>query len=152
MNVKLILNIARILLVVIGVGASIAIIGGPNVSAGKEAMETFRESTEMNVAIYFTLGILGAAVVFVLGFFLFQLATQPKKTIVSILGLVVAAVIYAVFFSAGTTDTTDSLQLKNPVSQGVVNTTTAGLFTVGACLVIGLLVIITGPLMGRYRK
>ena len=152
MNVQLILNISRILLVAIGVGASIAIIGGPSVTDGKEAMEKFRESSEMNVAIYFTLGILGAAVAFVLGFFLFQLVTRPKNTIISIIGLVVAAVIYVIFFSSGTQDTTDTLQLKNPVSQEVVNSTTAGLYTVLACLVIGVIVILTGPLMGRYRK
>jgi hypothetical protein len=34
----------------------------------------------------------------------------------------------------------------------VILTTTAGLYTVGVILIIGVLVVIAGPLMGRYRK
>jgi hypothetical protein len=52
----------------------------------------------------------------------------------------------------GTTDTTDTLLLKNPVSQGVVDTTTAGVYTIMVGMAIGVLVIVLGPLMGRYRK
>jgi hypothetical protein len=152
MNTNLIINVVRILLVVIGVGASLAVIGGPNVTAGKEVLEKFRESTEMNLAIYYTLGILAAAMLIVIGFFLFQLVTQTKKTLISISGLLVASIIYVVFYFAGTPDTSDALQLKNPVSQGVVNNTTAGIYTVFVCLLLGVLVIIAGPLMGRYRK
>jgi hypothetical protein len=44
------------------------------------------------------------------------------------------------------------LLLKNPVSQGIVNTTTAGIWTIMVGMLIGALVIIAGPFMGRFRK
>jgi hypothetical protein len=57
-----------------------------------------------------------------------------------------------IFYLLGTTDTTDTLALRNPVSDGVVLTTTAGLYTIGVTLFVGFVVIIAGPFMGRLRK
>ena len=152
MKAKLITSIISYILIAIGVVSSLLVIGGPNVTAGKEVLEKFRESTEMSLAINYMIFILIAGIALVIIFFVFQLATQPKKTLVSILGLIVAAIIYVIFLSAGTSDTSESLALKNPVSVEVVKHTTAGLYTVGVSLVVGLLVIVAGPLMGRFRK
>jgi cyanate permease len=80
------------------------------------------------------------------------LASNPKKTIISIIGLIIALGIYLIFFAMGTSDTSDSLLLKNPVDKSTVVTTTAGLFTVLLGLGIGVIVILAGPLMGRFRK
>jgi hypothetical protein len=88
----------------------------------------------------------------VLLFFFLELISRPKKTIIAILGIVVSLVIYLIINAMGTSDTTDTLLLKNPVSQGVVDTTTAGVYTIMVGMAIGVLVIVLGPLMGRYRK
>jgi len=151
-KMNLILNIFRYALVIVGVGLSFMLFTGPSVTDGKEAMETFREGSKMNGAIYFTLFILALAVVFVLGFFLFQLVTSPKKTIMAIIGIVISILVYVVFYFKGTTDTNETLALRNPVTDGVIQNTTAGLYTVGIALFVGILVIVAGPLMGRYRK
>jgi drug/metabolite transporter (DMT)-like permease len=149
---NLILNLFRYALVAVGVGLSFMLFTGPSVTDGKEAMELFRESSKMNGAIYFTLFILSLAVVVVLGFFLFQLITSPKKTIMAIIGIVISILVYVVFYFKGTTDTNETLALRNPVTDGVIVNTTAGLYTVGIALFVGILVIVAGPLMGRYRK
>jgi drug/metabolite transporter (DMT)-like permease len=151
-KINLILNVFRILLVVVGVGLSLMLFSGPAVTDGKDLIEAFRESSKMNAAIYFTFFILIAAVVFVLGFFLLQLVVNPKKTIMAIIGIVISIVVYIIFYFGGTTDSNETLALRNKVSDGVILTTTAGLYTVGVILVIGVLVVIAGPLMGRYRK
>ena len=147
-----ILNAVRIALVVIGVGLSLLLINGPNVNAGTEAVEAFRDGGQMSGAILFTIVLMLAVIAMIFIFFFVQLATNTKKTVMSIVGLIAALVIYLIFFAAGTSDTSDSLLLKNPVEQGTVVTTTAGIYTVMIGLVAGVLVILLGPLMGRLRK
>ena len=97
-KMNLILTVTRYALVLIGVGLSILLFSGPTVADGKAAMTEFRESGSMT-AIYYTLFIIGIAIFAVLGFFLFQIAMQPKKTLMSIVGIVVALVLYfALYF------------------------------------------------------
>ena len=152
-KLNLISRIFQYLFITIGVILSVLIlISGPAATDGKEAVEKFRESTEMNAAIYFMLFILFAGSAMVIGFFVSQIIQSPKKTILSIIGILISFVVYLIFYLIGTSDTTDTLALRNPVSDGVVFTTTAGLYTIGILLFVGLVVIIAGPFMGRLRK
>ncbi len=151
-NLNLLLRIFHYTLIIVGVGLSLLLFSGPAVTDSKDVLEKFRESTEMNAAIYFLLFIIILGILIILGFFVMQLIISPKRTILSIIGIVVSLVIYLIFFILGTTDTTDTLALRNPVSDGVVLTTTAGLYTIGVSLIVGLIVIIAGPFMGRLRK
>jgi len=156
MNAKklnVISQILKYLFIVIGVILSVWLwISGPAVTEGKDAIEKFSESLQMNAAIYLMLFILITGGVMVLVFFLFQIIQSPKRTILSIIGIVISLVIYMIFYLLGTTDTTDTLALRNPVSDGVVLTTTAGLYTISVTLFVGFVVIIAGPFMGRLRK
>ena len=152
-KLNLISRIFQYLSIAVGVVLSILILmSGPSVADGKEAIEKFRESAEMNAAIYFILFILLTGVAMVIGFFIFQIIQSPKRTILSIIGIVLSLIVYMIFYLLGTSDTKDTLALRNPVSDGVVLTTTAGLYTVGILLFVGLVVIIAGPFMGRLRK
>lgn len=151
-KVNTILNAVKIALIVIGVGASLLLFNGPNVTAGTEAVEEFRDGSQMTTAIFFTIALLLAGIAMILIFFASQLISSPKRTILSIVGIVAALGLYLIFTLAGTSDTTDTLLLKNPVAQSTVNTTTAGIYTVLIGLVAGVLVIVLGPFMGRLRK
>ena len=62
--------------------------------------------------------------------------------VVAIIGILAALIIYLIFYAAGTSDTSATLLLKNPVSDGVVVTTTAGLYTVGVALLAGIVAIV----------
>lgn len=150
-RVNLILTIFRYTLVIIGVGLSILLFSGPTVQNTAEEIKDFRESTSMS-AINYTIGIIITAIVVVLGFFIFQLIIQPKKTIMAIVGIVASLVIYFSIFLAGTSDTNLDLQLRKPVSDMVINMTSAGIYTIGICIIVGILAVALGPLMGRYRK
>jgi hypothetical protein len=151
-KLNLILRIFHYALITLGVGLSLLLFSGPAVTDSKDVIEKFRESTEMNAAIYFLLFIIIIGVLIILGFFAFQLIISPKKTILSIIGIVVSLFVYLIFFILGTTDTSDTLALRNPVSDGIVLTTTAGLYTIGVGLLVGVILIIAGPFMGRLRK
>jgi hypothetical protein len=69
----------------------------------------------------------------------------------SIIGLVIALVVYLVFSAVGTSDTSATLQLKNAVSDGTVATTTAGLYTVGLALFVGVAAIVIMPIINRFK-
>ena len=152
-KLNLISRIFQYLSIAVGVVLSILILmSGPSVADGKEAIEKFRESAEMNAAIYFILFILLTGGAMVIGFFIFQIIQSPKRTILSIIGIVLSLIVYMIFYLLGTSDTKDTLALRNPVSDGVILTTTAGLYTIAFSLFMGLVVIIAGPFMGRLRK
>ena len=107
-KLNLISLIFQYLFITIGVILSVLIlISGPAATDGKEAVEKFRESTEMNAAIYFMLFILFAGSAMVIGFFVSQIIQSPKRTILSIIGIVISFVIYLIFYLLGTSDTTD---------------------------------------------
>lgn len=146
-------NLLKFALVIVGVGASFLLFSGPSVTDGPAAIAEYRESAEMGFAIWFTIGLLIFAVAVVVGFFIWSLIIQPKKTIISIIGLVVCFVVYVVFISIGTSDTVQTLALRgDKIPQGAVDTTSAGIYTVGVCLIVGFIVIAIGPFIGRYRS
>jgi hypothetical protein len=146
-------NIIKFVLVIIGVASSFLLFKGPAVTQGPAAIAEFRESAEMDFAIWFTIGLLILAVLIVVVFFFYSLIIQPKKTVLSIIGLLVCFIIYMGFSLMGTSDNVQSLALKgDKISQGVVDTTSAGIYTIGFCLVAGFIVILAGPFMGRYRS
>jgi len=153
-KLNMFMNILKFGLVAIGVIACILVVGGPNAEATLEDQEKFRESASLGVAINYTMLIIIATMAIVVLFFFVQLITNTKKTVNSIIGVIVALVIYLIFWAAGTSDTNESLALLEDVQveQGTIATTTAGLYTAIIGLVIGLLAWILSPLMGRMRK
>lgn len=151
-NINLLMTIIKVGLGGIGVILSLLLFGAPNVSDGKEAVEAYRDGAQMSYAIWFTIVLVFALIGIVLAFFLLQVVTDTKKTLIAILGILVSIIVYIICLSIGTSDTTDTLLLRNPVSQGIVDTTTAGVYTIMVGIAIGVLVIVAGPLMGRYRK
>ena len=104
-------------------------------------------------AIDYVIYVIGLALIAVIGFFIYQLVIRPKKTILSILGLVISAIVFTVLFYSGSGDTVETLQVKpEQVGPSTIALTTAGIYTIGICLSLGILAIVLGPIMGRYRN
>ncbi len=130
-------------------------------SPGSEALEKkivqddFAESKQVGLAINYTVVIIVTAIVGVLLFFLYQLITNPKKTVLSISGIVAAFVLYMILRLVGTSDTNESLALTENyhVSDATLNSTSAGLWVVIIGIALGFLLAVLGPfLLGKYRK
>ncbi len=139
------MNILKVALIAIGVVLCLFLFSGPNATSGDpEEIEAFRDGAEMSLATIFTTLIMLLGVGIVLLFFVVQLISNPKKTIISILGIVVALVIYLIFIMLGTSDTNESLLLRHPVSQGSITTTTAGLWTAFVAIVLAFLAVLGG--------
>jgi hypothetical protein len=148
----LLLNIIKFVLSGVGVLACILVINGPNTNAGSQVVEEFRDGFEMSFAILFTIAVIIACVAMIIIFFIIHFISQPKKTTLSIMGILVSFVVYMVFYIAGTSDTSKSLLLKNEVSDGVVLTTTAGIYVIFVALAVAILAIIVLPIYNRFKK
>jgi len=146
------MNIVKFGLALVGVLLCLLIIGGPNGEQPLAEQTAFREGAKLGAAISYT-GILmfvGAAVIVL--FFVVQLITNTKRTVYSIIGIIVAIVIYLIITMMGTSDTNATLALRDPVSSSTINTTSAGIYTIIIGLIISILAILLGPFMGRLRK
>jgi hypothetical protein len=148
------MNILKFGLVAIGVIACILVISGPNAEGTVNEIESFRDGGSLGMAINYTIMIIMASVVLVLLFFVLQLITNTKKTVMSIIGLIAALLVYLVIWAAGTSDTNESLALLEDVQVdvGTIATSTAGIYTAIIGVIVGMLVWILSPLMGKLRK
>ncbi len=138
------MNILKMVLVAIGVIACLLLFNGPDINGDPEDVEAFRDGSRLGFASIFTGFIVFLGIGLILLFFIVQLISNPKKTIISILGLIAALVIYLIFWAAGTSDTNETLQLRTPVDQSTITATTAGLWTTIVAVVVGLLAVVAG--------
>lgn len=143
-NIKIISNVIRYGLIALGVIACILIIGAPVTGASaKDEIAAFRDGGTMSFAAMFTVIVVLACIALVVLFFIVQLITNPKKTIMSIVGILVMFAVYFILRIIGTADGNESLALReaNHVSQGVHNLAHAGVITAVLTLVVGVILI-----------
>lgn len=145
------MTILKVVLVAIGVFACLFLFGGPEATADPKEVEDFRNGGAMSFATVFTGFIVFLGVGLILLFFVVQLISNPKRTVLSIVGLIAALVVFLIFWMAGTSDTNETLQLRHPVEDGVIASTTAGLWTAIVATVVGVLAIIGGLIMRAIK-
>lgn len=148
-------NILKIAMAAIGIILCLFLFAGPASTAPLAEIEKYRDGGQMSAAIFFSIFALIACMALVLIFFVVQLISNPKKTILSIIGIVVGLVLYLLFYAIGTSDTSEGLGLNNTmgdVAPSTIRSTTAGLYTVLSGLVIAMLAIVITPFIGKFRK
>lgn len=148
------MSILKVGLVAIGVIASLFLFSGADMNSTLQDQVSFRDGMSLSFSTSFTGFLIIASVGLILLFFIVQLISNPKKTIMSIVGLVAALVLYLIFLMVGTSDNNTSLQLAEDVQveKGTIVSTTAGLYLVITLIVVALLAAVLSPLMGRLRK
>lgn len=145
------------LIIKIGIAVPALILGFITMTAGVNAesdevvkqnfMDNFAFSGVMNISFYAII----AAVILVLLFFVISLITRPVAAIKSILGIIVAGVLFFILYSMGTTDTVESLGVTGDItaSEATLNFTHAGMYTA----IIGLVICsVLAMLMGFIVK
>ncbi|MCT4561432.1 MAG: hypothetical protein N4A41_08650 [Crocinitomicaceae bacterium] len=150
------MNILKVTLAVIGIGVCLFLFGGPNNTAELTEIETFRDGGKMTAATWYTIIVLVGCVALVLLFFVVQLITNTKKTLMSIVGILAAFVLYIILYSVGSSDTSESLgltqSLGTEVASSTISATTAGLYVVFAGLGISVVAILAGSFLGKLIK
>ena len=111
---------------------------GVNGDSDATTQQTLMDSGSFNTVIYICLIAILIAIALILVFFGGLLISRPKEGIKSILGIIVAAIIFFVLYLIGTNDTVTSLHVQGDitVSQGAMNFTNAGIYTT----IIGLVI------------
>ena len=122
--------------------------------ATQEVREDFRDGGQMGLAIGYTLFIIIATTAAVLLFFVLGLITNTKKTAMSIIGVIAALVVFLIMWAMGSSDTNETLQLRETVQvdPGTISSVSAGLYTAIIGVVVAGLAWVLSPLMGRLRK
>jgi len=147
-NISKVTNIAKVAIAGIGVVACLFLFFGPNINTDtKDVIDAFRDGTTMNFAVYFFIAIFLLCVALVFFFFGTQLVSNPKKTLMSIIGIVVAFVVFFLIYLIGSADSETTLGLTSKgvsASSSAVNLTTAGIWTVLLSLIAAVGVIIAG--------
>lgn len=145
-------NLIKFAFIAIGVVLCAMVITGPNITVGEEAVTKFRDGSAMGAAVGFTGLLIFLCTGLVVVFFVLLLISDFKKGIKSMIGIIAFALLYFIISSIGTADTSESLMLKNPVSDATVDSTHAGLITSMIGLGVAVLAVIAGPFLGRLRK
>lgn len=129
----------------------IVMTSGVSGESDETAKQAFMESASFGGAINITLWTVMIALVLVLAFFVISLIRRPKDGIKSILGIVISALLFILFYVSGTNDTVESLGVVGDItaSEGTINFVHAGIWTV----VIGIAVCsILAMFMGFLMK
>ena len=145
----------KAVLIVVGLIACFAVIfSAPAPDATKAEITEYANGGQMSMVMYYTLFVVFAALALVLLFFVLQLVMSPKKTVMSIIGIIAAFLLFLIIKFAGTADTNESLLLdeKVHVSDGTLASTTAGIWTVIIVSAVGFLSWFILPLYVRFRK
>lgn len=150
------MTVLKIVLVVVGVIACGLVIMGPNGESEVEAQKEFLNGMSLGLAINYTLYIVLGGVAIILIFFFMSMAMTPKKTALSIVGILAALVLYLIFWGMGSSDTNETLALSEKVAvaegSNTIGTVSAGIYTAFVGIIVGALVWILSPFMGRLRK
>jgi hypothetical protein len=154
---KMIMNILKFALGGIGIFACLWVLGTSSgiVDAEVDTQEAYREGAQMGLAINYTVIIFSAAVIGVVLFFIYQMITNTKKTLMSIIGIIAALVLYLILAGIGSSDTNASLALAeaNQVEAGTISSSSAGLYTALIGLGVATVLALFGPfILGKYRK
>ena len=102
------------------------------------AKQSLMESGSFNTVIYISLLAILLAVALILIFFVGLVISRPKEGIKSILGIIIAAILFFVLYFIGTSDTVASLNVQGDitVSESAMNFTNAGIYTTIVALTI----------------
>ena len=148
--------IIKVLIIAPALIAGFVVMGsGVNADSEAEVKSAFMDSVSFNAVINISFITIIAAVVLVLAFFALLLATRTMDAIRSILGIILAAVVFFILYSIGTSDTSESLNLGGGLSveQGAVDFAHAGIITALLAIVIcAILALGMGYVMKLVRK
>lgn len=148
--------IIKLIIIAPALIAGLLVMGsGVNAESPEPVQQEFMNSLSFSAVTNISFIAIIAAVVLILLFFVVLLATRPGTAIKSILGIIVATIVFFILYSAGTTDTVESLNVQGGItaSESTLNFTHAGIWTAIIGMVISsILALFMGFIMKLVRK
>lgn len=128
---------------------------GINADSSQIAKETFMDSLAFSAVTNLSFISIIAAVALILIFFIVLLLTRPINAIKSILGIIVAAIVFLLIFATGTNDTVESLNVQGDItaSPATIDFTHAGIWTALIGMIISsILALFLGFFVKLFSK
>jgi hypothetical protein len=148
--------IIKLIIIAPALIAGLLVMGsGVNADSPELVQQTFMDSVSFSAVMNISFISIIAAVILILVFFAVLLATRPGTAIKSILGIIIATVVFFILYSAGTTDTVESLDVQGGISasESTMNFTHAGIWTAIIGMVISsVLALFMGFIMKLVRN
>jgi hypothetical protein len=147
------LNILKVVLGVLGVlFVLLAVVDLPAdlKSLTVEDQEAALNNSKLGLMTSFTLFIVILGAILIVGFFLFGLITDTKKTLRAVLGYALAGLAFLIFYAIAKGSVTP-VAVKDGISSSTLKATEAGLYLTIFMVVIGFVLMLVGPLF-RYIK
>jgi hypothetical protein len=142
---------------VIGIICCLLVIGIPNDQVEGSTVADVarnRDGFALSATTFFTFAIMAATLLVVLGFSLYSVITDFKRSMKSLIIVGGSIGLFLIMYLIGTSDNKASLRVQGDmvVTQGTVNFTHAGLIFLYIMMAIVVIVSLAAPLMGRMRK
>ena len=153
MNKNLLLNILKIVLGVLGVlFVLLAVVKLPAdlKSLTLEDQEAAMNNSQLGLMTNFTIFLVLLGAILILGFFFYELVTNPKKTWKAVIGYILSGVAFLIFYAAAK-GTVTPVAIKDGISHATLKATEAGLYLTIVMVVIGFILMLVAPLF-RYLK
>lgn len=153
MNKDLMLNVLKIALGLLGalfVLLAVFELPGDMKSLTLEEQAATYENTKLGLMTNFVIFIVILGAILVVGFFLYGLVTDTKKTIKAVIGYLLAGLGFVVFYAVAKGTITPAA-VKHGVEASTIKTTEAGLYLTLFMVVVGFALMLVGPLF-RYIK
>lgn len=128
---------------------------GVDADSAQEVKQAFMDSVSFSAVTNISFITIIAAVVLILGFFVLLLITRPMVAVRSILGIIIAGIVFFILYGIGTSETSESLQLGGGLSaeQGVVDFTHAGVITALLSITVAaVLALFLGYILKLVRR
>lgn len=128
---------------------------GVNAESPKIEQAEFMDSVAFSAVMNLSFLTIILAVILVVVFFVALLVSRPLVAIKSVLGIIIAAIVFFILYAIGTTETTESLQFSGSITatQGELDFTHAGIITtLLAITVCGAIALFMGYIMKLVRN
>lgn len=147
------LNILKIALGVLGalfVLLAVAKLPADLKSLTVEEQDAAMNNGQLGLMTNFTLFLVLLGAILIVGFFLFGLINDPKKTVKAVIGYLAAGVGFLIFYAAAKGTVTPMAE-KFGIEQSTLKATEAGLYLTIFMVIVGFALMLVGPLF-RYIK
>jgi len=153
LNKNLILNILKIAIGVLGaLFVILAVVNLPgdikNVTVSERT--AIMNNSQLGLMTNFTIFVIFLGALMIVGFFLYGLVTDTKKTLKSVIGYLLSGVVFFIMYALAKGTTTPAA-LKHGVETSALKATEAGLYLTIVMVAIGFILMLVGPLF-RYLK
>ena len=153
MNKDMMLNILKIAIGILGalyVVLAIANLPGDLKSLTVEEQDAAMNNSQLGLMTNFTVFVVLFGAILIVGFFVYGLISDTKKTIKAVSGYLAAGLAFLIFYAVAK-GTSTPVAVKDGISTSTLKATEAGLYLTIFMVIVGFALMLIGPLF-RYIK